>query len=502
MVNAATETKQVEKSTFSPLTCSTADDLFLPASRATLARLLSSWLNHHCLTITEFMHSASALEKFETAGMLYQHAMQRIALAQAAKSRTPVVQIIRSLNDLATQAINRVDSDEHRGLFPSLDAKSLAQMAQRLAGKPNARYILNGCVTKYLAAPRSWEEKLLLVLGLRANAPKEERSRQLFLGMTDAIAAEIVRNRVALVGMLGAELETGQRLMTAVRVFQGDTGADGLSAGLRLLGQHFAGDELADARFALADFILDECKGPNRFCPSSFSGELKAFRDLVDKLNAVKTRYLNQDELNDALVGRSKRFVTQQALSQIMSTAQTPVEKLECLMTIEESIEGEANKRALAPFMLSLLCAHDLKETFAAGSPGIVRIKRAADLQNRVLRSSYAEGQRSQMADLLDEVAAHIEAKGRLFEGLNARMLDPVERVDTYVRMFATGIFTRGKLERRAQQGLLGALAAPGFLAKYAADKDEDRKVIVANLIARLARAGLAPQDCLQALKL
>ena len=70
------------------------------------------------------------------------------------------------------------------------------------------------------------------------------------------------------------------------------------------------------------------------------------------------------------------------------------------------------------------------------------------------------------------------------------------------MRMFATGIFTEGKKARRAQEALLAMLAAPGFLAKYTADKDKDSKIVVADLIARLTRAGLSSRDCLLALRL
>lgn len=501
---SATEIQKKPEYAFCPIPCATVDDLYLPPARATLARLLGDWLNHHCLTVTEFIHSASTVEKFEATGMLYQHAIQRMAVAQAAKSPTPVVQIVRALNDLATAAVNRIDGDERRGLFPIADAAALAELAERLAGKPNARYILNGSLAKHLAAAATWHEKLFQVLSLRAGAPNGAQSRPLFLDVVDTIVAEIVGNKDVLTELLGAELDAGQRLMTAVRVFQGDVGTDliGLGAGLELLAQHFARDELGEARFAVADFILLECKGTNRLCPSSFADELNAFRQLVDKLNAMKTGYLNPEDLNAALVGRSKRFVTQEALSQILAPAQTPDEKLECLLMIADIIKGEANKRVLAPIVLAVLGAPNLKEVFAPASPGILRIKRAADLQKRVLGSSFAEGQRSKMADLLDDVAVGIEAKGGFFDGLTARMPDPAERVDTYMRMFATGIFTEGKLARKAQQALLAALAVPGFLAKYTAGKDTDSKIVVADLIARLTRVGLSARDCSQALRL
>ena len=58
------------------------------------------------------------LEKLEATGTLYQHAIQKVAVAQAASTTTPVQQIVKSLNELTTQAFHRVYRDQRKGLFP------------------------------------------------------------------------------------------------------------------------------------------------------------------------------------------------------------------------------------------------------------------------------------------------------------------------------------------------------------------------------------------------
>lgn len=266
------------------------------------------------------------------------------------------------------------------------------------------------------------------------------------------------------------------------------------------MAKHFAEGELADARLAVASFILSECKGTKRFCPSSLDEELMAFRHIVDKLTATKSAFLNPDDLSAAFVERSKQFVTQEALSQFIVPGMSPDEKLECLLTIGENIEGAAHKRGLAPFALAFLNGQKLEESFAAGAPGIVRIKCAADLQKRVLRAGYPETQRDKVAEILDDFADRMEAKGNFFAGLDARMVDPVERVDTYLRMFASGIFTEGKLAGKARAALLEALSAPGFLNKYTVDKSKDAQALVMELISQLEPIGISPIQCLRAL--
>ncbi|MGA7712148.1 MAG: hypothetical protein WCA81_09615 [Rhizomicrobium sp.] len=500
-VIAVQKTEKTEELAASPLPCTTVDELYLPPARAMLKRLAGNWLNHHRLTVTEFIHSPHELERFEATGTAYQHAIQRMAVTLAAKSKTPVVEIIRALNDLADQATKRVCIDEQRGLFPAVKAEKLAEMAEALADDPNARYILNGSLAKSLAA-KTWNDKLLKALALRAHAPKEGPGRALFLSLTDTIVAEIVGDESVLIELFGAEMDFGQRLLTAIDIFQGQIGAppDETTTGLQLMARHFADGELADARLAVASFILSECKGTKRLCPTSLDDELMAFRHVVDKLTAATTEYLNPDDLNAAFVERSKQFVTQEALSQFIVAGMTPDEKLECLLTIGENIKGAANKRALAPFALAFLRTPNLEENFAKGTPGILRIKCAADLQKRVLCAGFPDAQRDKTSEILDDFADRIEAKGNFFAGLEARMADPVERVDTYLRMFATGMFTEGKLMRKARGALLTALSTPNFLTNYTMGKAKDAQSQVFGLISQLEPIGISPIECLRAL--
>src|SRR4029078_11593588 len=78
------------------------DDLYSYHARTTMARLLADWLARQRLTITELLHSASALEMLEATGTTYQHGIQRIAVAQATDSEFPVAQLVKQLNDLCT----------------------------------------------------------------------------------------------------------------------------------------------------------------------------------------------------------------------------------------------------------------------------------------------------------------------------------------------------------------------------------------------------------------
>src|ERR1700690_1278273 len=78
------------------LPCFKPDDLYSYHARSTITRLLSEYLARNKITITELGHRADMLEKLEATGTLLQYAIQKVAVAQAASTTTPVAQIIKT----------------------------------------------------------------------------------------------------------------------------------------------------------------------------------------------------------------------------------------------------------------------------------------------------------------------------------------------------------------------------------------------------------------------
>src|SRR3954464_1316443 len=111
------------------LPCFKPDDLYSYHARATMSRLLVDFLSRGKITITELIHRADLLEQLEATGTVYRHAIQKVAVAQASSTTTPVQQIVKSLNELATQAFHRVYRDQRNGLFPDPKPEQFAELA-------------------------------------------------------------------------------------------------------------------------------------------------------------------------------------------------------------------------------------------------------------------------------------------------------------------------------------------------------------------------------------
>ena len=488
--------------------CFKVDDLYSYHARATIGRVLAEWLARYKLTPTEFIHTATALEKFEATGTVFQHAVQKVAVAQASESDSSVAQIVKSLNELCTTAMKRVFKDERRGLFPTLQAGEFGPLAQSLGTNPEGRFILNGALAKYLAPAANWDAKLRSLLLLMGELPADGSGRALLLNVVDVLVSEILTGAAALADLLGQNPDLGHALMNLTELFLGDEVhvGEGGGQGINELARFFAKDELPDARQSIATRIITELKGMKRLCPSSLDEEFKMLRQLGNKLVRGQGKYLSHEDLIAAFQERSKRLVTHEPLLQFMQTAKTSDERLERLLVVEENIIGAENKRTLSTFMLPIITSSSFEIELYAGSPARQRLRRVAELQERVLRSGFQEVQKNQIAAALDKVAVRIEERSRFLASIEARVANPNERMDMIFKLCTAGAFTQGALMTKARQLLMACLAKPDFLLSYIAQLEQMRSggvtqdEALTELANQLETIGIAQADAMRAL--
>ncbi len=485
------------------LPCFQPDDLYSYHARTTIARLLSDFLGRNRWTVTELIHRADALEKLEATGTLYQHAIQKISVAQAASTSTPVQQIIKSLNDLATKAIHRVYRDERRKYFPDVPDGRFGAVASRLAGESDGAYILNGAIARYLKPAKAWDEKLAALLALMKDIPAEGPGRLLLLSSIDAITAEMLNGSAALHELIGTRDCLGEALLALVQLFTGEE--TGSQAGIIALAHYFAGDELAEARTAIANRILAEMKSVRRLSHVSAMDELKQLRRVAGRLVLAQGKYLSHEDLIVAFTLRSKRLVTHESIGEHLADAKEPDEKIDRLLLIEENIIGAENKRQLATFIMPVLLSNSFEQHFLLGkAPPVQRMQRLAELQARVRRSTFQEKERQEIGDFLDKLACEVETRGRVLEAIEAKSSGHVESAINLLRLCTGGMVTEGRLSTKTRDMIMSHLGKPGFLTGYVAHVSRGAKPdadgAMKELMGSLSKAGIAPENGLKSI--
>jgi len=479
------------------LPCFKPEDLYSYHARATMSRLLVDYLSRNKITITELIHRADMLEKLEATGTLYQFAIQKVAVAQAATTTTGVQQIIKSLNELTTQAFHRVYRDQRKGLFPNPESHQFADLARSLSGQGNAAYIFNGALARHLREAKGWDEKVLMMITIMENAPTEEEPRKLVLSSIDALLAEVLGGSAALHDLMGPAENLGQALNNLVTLFLGkEPEAEARGKGLAALTHHFAADDLPEARTAVANRVIAEFKSSKRLCPDSLVEELKTLRAIANRIVLGIGKYLSHEDLIAAFTLRSKRLVVQEAVGQFIAEAE-PDEKIDRILFVEDNIIGAENKRQLSNYILPVLNSASFENIFHnPKTPLLQRLQRLAQLQARVRRSGFIDVTRDEISGRIDLMAVQMEARGKLLESIQARPTSGVDKAQTLLKLMVGGMLTEGVLANKARSLILGYLSQPGFLTGYMAMRAKDGEApdsekLMAELVETLGKAGI-----------
>ncbi|HEX4026077.1 MAG TPA: hypothetical protein VHX18_00560, partial [Rhizomicrobium sp.] len=361
-----------------------------------------------------------------------------------------------------------------------------------------------GALARHLKDAKGWDQKALMLITIMENAPQEDAARKLVLSSVDAILAETLNGSAALHELMGHAENLGQALNNLVTLFLGRT-PDGSKAGqgLAALAQHFAADDLPEARTAIANRIIAEFKSNKRLCPDFMVDELKTLRAIANRIVMGVGKYLSHEDLIAAFTLRSKRLVVQEALGQYIAEAQ-PDDKIERILFVEDNIIGTENKRQLSSYVMPILNSAAFENHFHNPKvPLLQRLQRLAQLQARVRRSGFIDVTREEISVKLDHLAVAMEARAKLFESIEARPSSNVEKAQTLLKLATGGILTEGQLAAKARELILGHLSRPGFLSGYMATQARDGQTpdsekIMADLMEILSKAGITAETGLK----
>jgi hypothetical protein len=156
--------------------------------------------------------------------------------------------------------------------------------------------------------------------------------------------------------------------------------------------------------------------------------------------------------------------------------------------------------------VIPIISANSFETELYAGSPTRLRLRRVAELQERVLRSGFQEVQKNQIASALDKVAQRIDERSRFLASIETRVANPNERMDMIFKLCTAGVFTQGALMTKARQLLIACLAKPGFLVSYTAQLEQagsggiTQDEALTELASQLEKIGITQADAMRAL--
>lgn len=479
------------------LPCLSPGDLLTAHARQTIARALKDWLARKTATVLELMHRVDLVEELEATNTELQHAVQKVAIAQAQSSAASVQHFVKQLNSLIQQTVERLYADERGGVFAEVEPGKLAALAARLNDAGDRERRLRGGIALRLKDAANWKDKLERLLDLADEAAAVEARMAWPVEILSEFIGEVVDAADARAALLQPYDDLGGALDALTEIFRGAAGReDVLTAAGGRLAYHVGEGRFDEARAVLARRILADLKGPKRIRPSDFDAEVALNRSLADRLIAAGRPLIAVEDVVEAFEIRSGRLLESEAVESYLAAA-APGEALMRLIELAENVVGAHNKRKLASYVRARLGAHATERYFVQDqSAALRRLSELAALRRALDASHFAPEDRDEIAGGLDLLAVAAETKAKMFDALAARPQPPLEKAAMFLRLAAKGAVPTGRLAEEARDRALKVLAGPEARAALAGGAEADRALMqeIAGLMAALGGPKKPPE--------
>lgn len=460
--------------------CTGIQDFYAPHARDLIGRVLEDWLTRRGVTAFELLHRPDLAEVLEASGVELQHAVQKVAVPESQAVGQPVHELIRHYQKLADGAIERLVAAGRAQKFPTLEGRSLADLAHRLAGTSDRAFIMGGVVSGQLKGLKTPRARLDRLMDLAEAAPMDGPPRALVMVAIEQILCEMMAQRTSLADILGPSLDQGASLAAVVRMvapaeIEALIAQDHrlrllvptIEGPARRLGERLQGGEYPLLSAVLARMVLRELRSPRRLRPADPEGEIDILRALAMTLTATAGRLLTLEEVQDAFTERSKSLITADFVAAFVKPCRTVMCEAEHLMRLCENVTGAANKRSAARWLHACLSSLRFETEMRRSElpPGQV-LATLAGLQRAAGKVELAASDEAQICEALGKVGSAVETSARLIDQMVRAPVPVPHKLQVLLRLAAGETGPRGPVTERARAEALKLLRHPKVRAE------------------------------------
>lgn len=481
--------------------CMGPQDLYAPHARELIGRVLEDWLMRNGATVFELLHRPDLIERLEASGVELQHALQKVAIPESQATGQASHELIRHYQKLVGQAMERVITAGRKKLFPDLANRSLADVAEKLAGAPDRAFIMGGTVAGALVGLRGARSRLERLMDLADRAPAEGAPRAMVMVAIEQILCELMATRTNLAEILGPGLDQGGSLAAVVRMVAPREIEALIVHDVRMaplmplvegpaarLGARLDAGEYPILAASLARMVLRELMGPRRLRPSDAPGEIDILRTLAMSLTATAGRLLTLEEVQTAFTERSRSLVTADFVQAYVVPCETVLCEAEQLTRLCENVTGPANKRSAARWLSA--CVTSLRfesEMRTSALTAARKLQTLALLARSVRAAALSENDTEQILGAIGNVGGAVEAEAKLTVHLARAPVPVSQKLSALLRLAAGETAPLGPVADRAKAEAIKLFRAPEVRAELTAAPET-----IAPLKGLMKAAGLA----------
>jgi len=480
--------------------CEKVTDYYKTASRTTMARLFSKYLEKHELTPLEMLHSHPNLKRMINFQSMVPSAVDKIASLHARATGEGTRERRDVIFD-AVEAIAKKAKEHDKTKLPSLEGSSLDDILRRLDAKfpdeDERTYMANVALARESINWRGWPGKMAQLLPM-AESQKDQRARD----MVDEMLSDIFMAKTVIKDVIGISKHLGDAVTRMIDLVEGKCEPTKFASDdlLALLNPLFAADLLPRSKNVLFDRIERDLSGPVRLTNSEDKEDDKKFFDgLVDRVvtgNGViggraiaaglTERWARLDNIggaagrNKAMQGMCEKLGNAKRVFLYLLALYSPKNEASMKLAIEEQLKRKGKELS------------SVQKIAPAAKTERARLLEAAATQRLVLDSQLETGLKKAIAKRFDDIVVDYIIGNKVIERIDNNELSFRERAGRMVAFCASGMLTEGRATEIARDTVTNYLKRKDFLSEFTADISDpsEKETAIRGFYKLLAKTG------------
>ncbi|MBT5242073.1 MAG: hypothetical protein HOH20_12075 [Rhodospirillaceae bacterium] len=480
--------------------CDKVTDFYKTASRTTMARLFTKYLEKFEMTPLEMLHSHPNLKRMVNYETMVPLAVDKIATLHARATGEGTRERRDAIFD-AVEVISQKARDVDKVKLPALADSSLDEILKRLDAKfsdeEERGYMANVAFTRESLNWRGWLGKMTELLPM-AQSQKDQRARD----MIDEMLSDIFLAKTVIKDVIGISRHLGDAVLRMIDLVEGECAPTKFAADdlVKLLNPLFKEDLLPRSKKVLFDRIERDLTGPVRLTNSEDKADDKVFFDtLMDRVitdghviggralaAGLTERWARLDNIGGA-AGRNKAM---QGLCDKLDTGKRVFVYLLALYSpkaeasLQAAIEEQLKRQGVELNTIQKIAPQAKTER--------ARLMQVTSTQRLVLDSELRDVVKKALAKRFDDIVVDYIIGQKVIERIDNKDLSFRERAGRLVAFCSSGMLTEGRATDIARETVTDYLKRKDFLSEFTTDipDPKDKETAIRDFYKLLTQTG------------
>lgn len=403
--------------------CLKADDLYLPAARRSILKLLQKPLASWNVTPLELLYHQGHLQKLNDTGQILQGAVQRAAVSHVQKTGQKVNERVLDLYSYTNSILLELKRLTIEEQIPQIENDDLIGAIQQSKQTGDWRKTFMMSFARHLNDIKTLDEKFEKIMSYLSNFDDPE-----ILQMLDRYLADFSSSPAILQTLMGEDENLGEAMLNLIDFIRGAKKKNrGEHTGAQRVNMLLRDKALPETRQVLVLRLVETLSGNQSFVKEDPFRSISYHSKILSKMHISAGEHIGGQPAVEALAIRCERLTGSITIGAMLEGYEKPLDRVERLLKINQGIVGPANTRAIANYILPVLeSPQNIRLIAEQNDPILGTIARLRDFQTKVRQSNFQQYYADKLLATLDSIAVEIMASKNVLGNLSKDSVDNI----------------------------------------------------------------------------